>query len=177
MLSERGRTTLVTQFHVSPTLRCRASNRIGVEQSTRPADSNTRNVDVARNAVIVSQIMGKATPGGVHDGRIVSLGVATRFPSTSKPPRGGRFADSIEKMRDLRERNANSGGTNGAGKFPTASMALNNVAMRPNCTAVAAGYFAVCTQSTCIRAGVRVTIGREAARLRAAGEDTASALV
>ena len=64
---------------------------------------------------LTSQMKGNAMPGGVHHGRIVSAGVGTRLPSTSKPPRGGRFAGSGEKRRERSERKAKSGGTNGAG--------------------------------------------------------------
>jgi hypothetical protein len=83
---------LLTLFHVSPTARCSASSSSGGEKSARPHALKTIIEETARSAVIVSQMKGKAMPGGVHHGRIVSTGVGMRLPSTSKPPRGGRLA-------------------------------------------------------------------------------------
>lgn len=141
------RTTLVTQFHVSPMLRCRASRSRGGEKRARPEALKTKSDEAARRAVMVSQMKGNAMPGGVHHGRIVSGGVGTFLPSTSKPPRGGRLAGSTEKSRERNDRKAKSGGTSGAGTVLTASTALKKAAIKPNCTAVAAGYLAVCAQS------------------------------
>ena len=69
-------------FHVSPTARCRASSSSGGEKSVRPHALKTIIEEMARRPVIVSQMKGKAMPGGVHHGRIVSAGVGTRLPST-----------------------------------------------------------------------------------------------
>ena len=84
----------------------------------RPVLDQTSVDDAARRHEMVSQMKGNAMPGGVHDGRLTSLGVA--LPSCSA--RFGREAGRSEKMRDRRERKK-SGGTQNVGRVHTASTA------------------------------------------------------
>ena len=63
-------------------------------------------MEEARNSEIVSQMKGKAIPGGVHEGRFTSRGVAA--PSCSE--RFGRLAGRSAKTRERNERKKKRGG-------------------------------------------------------------------
>ena len=128
------------QFHVSPILKCRARARSGAQKRVRPHARHESSAEVARSTAMVVQMIGKAMPGGVHEGRLTSRGVA--LPSCAA--RSGRDAGSAEKTRDLNARKAKMGGTQKLGRVPTASTVRKMPARRPNSKRVAALYLTTC---------------------------------
>ena len=101
-------------------------------------------VDAARNIEIVSQMKGKAIPGGVHEGRFTSRGVAA--PSCSS--RLGRLAGRSAKTRERNERKKKRGGMAKTGSVSgSASIPRSTVEITANSPAVASGYLATSFQS------------------------------
>eukprot|EP00962_Isochrysis_galbana_P014468 scaffold4145_cov115-Isochrysis_galbana.AAC.16 len=128
------------QFHVSPMLRCSASASKGAQKSERPQARHASRAEVARSRDIDVQMMGKAMPGGVHEGRFTSMGVA--LPACAE--RSGRDAGSGENTRDLSERKAKRGGTQKPGMEPSASIPRKALASSANSKTVAVLYFTTC---------------------------------
>merc|ERR1712078_715386 len=96
-LTPSRRSTFVMQFQVSPMQRCNTSaSSAGFLRDPAYAICAA----VALRAVIVSQMNGKAMPGGVQDGRLTSIGVALPFCSS----RFGRELSSRDTTRDLRDK-------------------------------------------------------------------------
>eukprot|EP00965_Chrysotila_dentata_P075425 2491092-Pleurochrysis_carterae.AAC.3 len=129
--------------HASPMQRCRMRKSSGGVKRTRPHARHTRSDDVARSTEIESQMMGNAMPGGVHEGRFVSTGVALPFCAE----RLGRLAGSGEKIRERSERKKKSGQTSGARSVTRASVARKSAAIRPTWVTTASLYLPIASQS------------------------------
>merc|ERR1719409_1921972 len=124
------------QFQVSPMQRCNTkASRAGARSEPAYAICAA----VALRAVIVSQMNGKAMPGGVQDGRLTSTGVALPFCAS----RLGLELSSNETTRLRSDRNANSSHTAGFGNFSNLSTPDKANISSLYCTAVAPTYLRV----------------------------------
>jgi hypothetical protein len=106
------RSTFVMQFHVSPTLRCSASASSGGQKSERPQARHERNAEAARRREMEVQMIGKAMPGGVQEGRFTSAGVALQGASK----RGGLEGVGRGDERWGNKRRSKGGHSRGGGQ-------------------------------------------------------------
>ena len=130
------RSTFVMQFQVSPIHKCNTSaSSAGFLRDPAYAIDAA----VARSAVIVSQMNGKAMPGGVQDGRLTSTGVALPFCAS----RLGLELSRRLTTRLRSDRKANRSHTAGLGNLTNLSTPERASMSSLYCTAVAPTYLRV----------------------------------